>query len=950
MNETLYLIDGYSQFFRAYYARRPYQSSGVTNEPTKLVAGFCDILMNLLESGAPTHLAVALDVSGDTGTFRSEIDADYKANREAAPEDFGGQVDRCLELIEALDIPLLGVEGAEADDVIATIARRARESRPDMQIRIISADKDLTQIIGDHIEIFDPQRDMVRTPSDVFKTEGVQPEHVVDMLCLMGDSVDNIPGVQGIGPKTAAKLILQYGSIEGIYEHIDEIKGKRRENLEGARDRLVLNRELIVLKDDLDFDFDWDDARVDLANLSLDKVMPLFKMLDFRRTPGQLEKLMLAARAGQTPAPKGASEAADASTSSDAPEAGTLWSTLASKELRPADPDAAYTAVLDTKTLNEVVKAIAKADLVAFDTETTGLNSMLCDLCGISIAVQPAAAWYIPVRSPSPESHLDQATVIAALKRVLEDPGKHLVAHNAKFDLKVLRRAGIRMTGRITDTMVASYVAESSRSSHKLENLALDLLKLDCTSFTSLVGSGKNQPSFDTVELERAVVYAAEDADITLRLMQPLLDQVQTKGLCELLDDLELPLVPVLADMEYTGVQVDPDELDRQRERLVGRLEALRTEIADASPGPLNPDSPKQLGAVLFNAPDDEVQGLGLKVVKRRKTGPSTDVEVLEKLDADPSVTTPLPGLVLEYRQLAKLVGTYLVSLKASINPETGRVHTSFNQISTATGRLSSSDPNLQNIPIRTDLGRAIRKAFVAKEGFSLVTADYSQVELRILGHLSNDDGLRVAFEAGEDIHRAVAAEVFSVDPEAVTSDQRGAAKMVNFGIVYGITPYGLSRRLGEGTSVARASQIIGDYKARFPGIERFLEACIDKAHDLGYVETMCGRRRVIHNIDSANGQERALAERHAINSVVQGSAADLIKIAMINLHGSLPSLHRDARLVLQVHDELVIEVPDAVAKQGRSLLVDTMEGAMDLSVPLVVDASVSKDWYDAKG
>ncbi|MCH2138019.1 MAG: DNA polymerase I [Phycisphaerales bacterium] len=940
--EVLYLIDGYSQFFRAYYARRPYSTSSVTREPTKMVAGFCDILMNLLEAGSPTHLAVALDVSGDTGTFRSGIDPDYKANREEAPDDFGPQVDRCLEVIEALQIPLLGVEGAEADDVIATIARRARESRPDMQVRVISADKDLTQIVGDHVEIFDPQRDVVRTPSDVFKTEGVEAHHVVDMLCLMGDSVDNIPGVPGIGPKTAAKLILQYGSIEGIYQHIDEIKGKRRENLEGAQDRLLLNRELVVLKDDLDFDFDWDDAAVDLANLPLEPPSTLFKTLDFRRTPAQLEKLIRAA-AGPT------AGGDDAAAAGDDTDAGTLWGGLEAKTVRPADSSADYTAVLDADALTEVVAAIVEADMVAIDTETTGLDPMQDSLCGVCVAVTPGRGWYIPVRSPEPETHLDEATVIAALKPVLESPDLHMVAHNAKFDLKVLRRAGISVIGTVTDTMVMSYVADGARSSHRMDALALGLLGLDCISITSLIGTGKNQASFDTVALESAVPYAAEDADITLRLVEPLRSQVDEQNLGALFDDLENPLVPVLADMEFTGVRVDPDELDRQRDRLVGRLEALRAEIAEAAPGPLNPDSPKQLAAALFNAEDDEVPGLGLTVIKRRKTGPSTDVEVLEKLDADPEVTTPLPGLVLEYRQLAKLVGTYLVALKACINPETGRVHTRFNQIATATGRLSSSDPNLQNIPIRTDLGRAIRKAFVAREGCVLVTADYSQVELRVLAHLSQDKGLITAFEAGEDIHRAVAAEVFGVSPDAVTSEQRGAAKMVNFGIVYGITPFGLSRRLGEGTSVARASQIIGDYKARFPGIERFLDDCVAQAQDTGFVETMAGRRREIPTIDSSNGQERALAERHAINSVVQGSAADLIKLAMLNLHARLPDLHAEARLVLQVHDELVIEVPEAVADAARDLLVSSMEGAMDLRVPLVVDAAVSQDWYDAK-
>ncbi len=947
MKKTLCLIDGYSQFFRAYYARRPYQSSSVTKEPTKLVAGFCDILIHLLDSGGPTHLAVALDVSGDTGTFRSEIDEDYKANREAAPDDFHPQVERCLEVIESLDIPLLGVEGAEADDVIATVARRVVESTHDMDVWIISADKDLTQIVGDRVQLYDPQRDTLRTPSDVFKTEGVEPKHVVDMLSLMGDSVDNIPGVPGIGPKTAAKLILQYGSIEGLYEHIDDIKGKRRENLDGALDRLQLNRSLIQLKDDLDFEFELDAAKIDLATLSLDRALPLFRQLDFRRTPGQLEKLIASARGSASGSDVKGSDISNVDSAADG--AGTLWGGIETPTLQPADPSAHYTAVLDATGLQTVVDAMARADVVAFDTETTGLDPMQCHLCGISIAVEPGAAWYIPVRSPEPETHLDQATVIEALRGPFADANTRFVAHNAKFDLKVLRRAGLLVKGTIVDTMVASYVADASRSSHRMDALALGLLDLDCIPIASLIGSGKHQTTFDTVELDRAVPYAAEDADVTLRLVDPLLSEIEALGLSGLLEDLELPLVPVLGDMEYAGVRVDPDELDHQRERLVKRLEELRLDIADAAPGPMNPDSPKQLASVLFNAPQDEVPGLGLKVIKRGKTGPSTDVEVLEKLDSDPDVTTPLPGLILEYRQLAKLVGTYLVSLKACINAQTGRVHARFNQVSTATGRLSSSDPNLQNIPIRSDLGREIRRAFVADPGCVLVTADYSQVELRILAHLSGDEGLLGAFAAGEDIHRAVAAEVFGVQLDNVTSEQRSAAKMVNFGIVYGITPYGLSRRLGEGTSVARASQIIADYKSRFTGIESFLQDCVDQARAEGWVETIEGRRRAIHNIDSSNRQEQALAERLAINSVVQGSAADLIKIAMVNLHAKLGGLHADARLVLQVHDELVIEVPESRADEGLSLLVSEMEGAMDLDVPLIVDASVSKDWYDAK-
>jgi DNA polymerase-1 len=937
MSETLYLIDGYSQFFRAYYARRPYQSSSVTKEPTKLVAGFLDILMNLMETRKPNYLVVALDVSSDTGTFRSQIDPEYKANREKAPDDFHPQVQRCLQLIEAMGIPLLGVEGAEADDVIATLVRRLEAAHSDLNVCIISADKDLAQIISDRTEVYDPQRDVLRTPADIFKVEGVEPHHVIDILSLMGDSVDNIPGIPGIGPKTASKLILQYGSIEGIYEHFDEIKGKRRENLEGAQERLRINRDLVRLRDDLEFSFNLADAKCDPADLPIAALRPLLRELDFRRAPERLASLVASSRT-------------DHGEDNASMDAGTLWADHDDAgQLRQADSTAEYQSVVDVETLRAVVAEAIKAGVVSFDVETTGLNPMPSLLCGVSLAWKPGHGVYIPTRSPEPDSHLDQQTVIDLLRPLLEDDQVVKIAHNAKFDMNVLRVAGLRVAGEVRDTMIASYVADPTRSSHRMDALALGELGLECIAISSLIGSGKSQRTMDTVTLDKVVPYAAEDADVTLRLRAPLEGQVQDEGLIKLLDDMELPLVRVLADMEFAGVRIDPDELDRQRLRLSERLEQVRGRIAQAAPCPLNPDSPKQLAAALFNAPVDDPPGLGLTPIKRRKTGPSTDMEVLEKLEAAPDVLTPLPGLILEYRKLAKLVNTYLVSLKECINPNTGRVHASFNQTVTATGRLSSSNPNLQNIPIRSDIGRDIRRAFVAEPGSILVTADYSQVELRLLAHLSGDEALRTAFREGEDIHRAVASEVFSVPLDEVTREQRGAAKMVNFGIVYGITPYGLARRLGEDTDVPRATSIIRDYKNRFPGIDSFLEKCKDQARDKGWVETMCGRRRTIQEIDSNDKQRRALAERLAINSVVQGSAADLIKIAMIDLHRQLPDIDADAKLVLQVHDELVVETPAAHAERTRDLLVICMEGAMDLEIPVVVDVSMSESWYDAK-
>tara|TARA_B100001059_G_scaffold74191_4_gene71787 strand:+ start:10678 stop:13479 length:2802 start_codon:yes stop_codon:yes gene_type:complete len=933
MSETLYIIDGYSQFFRAYYARRPYQTSPVTGEPTKLVAGFADILMSLIRNESPTWLAVALDVSGDKGTFRSQIDAEYKGNREKAPEDFGPQVDRCFQMLDLLDIPMIGIEGVEADDVIATIAKRISGQTGDVNVRIISSDKDLTQVINDKVELFDPSKG-VRTPSDVFKFEGVEPHHVLDILSLMGDSVDNIPGIPGIGPKTAAKLILQYGNIEGIYEHIDEMTPKRRENLEGGFERLEMNRKLVRLQDTLDFDFPIESARIEPASLDLPSLETFCREMGFTRLPAQVRDLITSSL------PVG--EDAD-------PDAfGTLWAeSTQSGAVRQADPEAEYQLVDTLPALRKLVGSIRSAGRVSFDVETTGLDVMREDLCGIAISHEPGKAFYIPVRSPSPDDHLDESTVVQEMRDVLEDPAIVKIAHNAKFDIKMLRRVGINVTGQVKDTMIASYVVNSTRSRHRMDDLALGLLGLNCIPISSLIGSGSNQKTFDTVDLDIAVPYAAEDADITLRLWDVLDPDVRRLGLVDLLDEVELPLVPVLAEMEYTGIRVDPDELDRQRLRLEDELARLRKQILDCAPGPLNPDSPKQLAAALFNDPEADPPGMGLTPVKKRKTGPSTDQEVLEKLDRDPEVMTPLPGLVLEYRQLAKLVSTYLLSLKDSINPRTHRIHSKFNQVGTATGRLSSNDPNLQNIPIRTETGREIRRAFIPEEGFQFVTADYSQVELRLLAHLSGDEGMQSAFHAGEDIHRAVAAEVFGVPIDDVTKDQRSAAKMVNFGIVYGVTPYGLARRLDQ--DVARASRIISDYKNRFKGIETFLESCVEEAQEKGFVETMRGRRRQINDINSPNRQTRAMAERLAINSVVQGSAADLIKIAMIDVDAGLKEIDPGARLILQVHDELVLECPLESSQSVRDYLVERMESAMKLDVPMVVDASISSNWYDAK-
>jgi DNA polymerase-1 len=551
------------------------------------------------------------------------------------------------------------------------------------------------------------------------------------------------------------------------------------------------------------------------------------------------------------------------------------------------------------------------------------------------------------MRSPEPASHLAPDAVLARVRPLLEDPAVRKTAHNAKFDLVALRAAGVRVRGLAGDSMVASYVVDATRSTHRMDALAEAVLGHRCIPITDLIGSGRHQRRFDEAPLALAAPYAAEDADVALRLAGALEAQVDGMGLGGLYRGTEVPLVEVLAELEFNGIRVDPDELERQRRALEVRIEALKARIEASAPRPFNIDSPKQLAEILFNGPSDDPPGLGLKVVKRTKTGASTDVEVLEKLAQDPAVATELPAQILEYRQLSKLVGTYLVSLREAIDPRTGRIHASFHQAVTATGRLSSSDPNLQNIPIRTEVGREIRRAFVAEPGNELISADYSQIELRVLAHLSEDPALIAAFKGGADIHRAVAAEVYGVAPAEVTDEQRSAAKMVNFGIIYGITPWGLAKRLGPGTSNERARQIIDDYKRRFSRIDAFLQRCVQEARDQGFVATVLGRRRAVPQVHSRNPAERALGERIAINTVVQGSAADLIKLAMLRLHRDLPARFPEARMLLQIHDELVFESPAAQVGALGAFVAESMESAMELRVPLEVSWSRGANWAE---
>ncbi len=956
---TLYLIDGYSQFFRNYHAIRTPMTSPVTGEPTNMTFGFVGMLLKLLRGqgnlgGRPDYLAVALDVSGDRGTFRSQIYPEYKATRPEPPDDLEVQVERCLAILAEIGVPVVGAEGFEADDVMATLVERLRRERPDLTIRLVSKDKDLKQLLregdgGGAVELFDVHTDTAFTARTLRDETGLSPDQVVDTLALAGDAIDNVPGVEGVGEKTAAQLIREYGSLDRLLKRADEIKGKRGEKLRQAADVLPLSRQLVTLRTDAPLQFDLEQARAD--RLRLDRLLPIFKELGFNRYQEEVRQLL--GRADPEPERKPAPAVA-----------GGLFDSL----VRPAPEspgrivEGDYRCVRTREELETLARALSASDTFAFDTETTSLSPIDARLCGLSFCVEEGRAWYVPVRSPEPGSHLDEATVLSVLGPILEDAGRPKWGHNLKFDLLALRAAGVRLGGLnrpgSCDSMIASYLIDSSRSSHGLDALGLAMVGVGKRSITELIGSGRQQVTFDRVPVERAAPYAAGDADLAFRLCAAMLPRLRAMGLHDLFERVEMPLVGVLAELEWNGIMVDPGELERQRARLTGRIEELRARIDREAKVALgrtfDPDSPRQLAAVLFNGPEDDVPGLGLSGGRRTKTGYSTDAEVLERLAADPSITTPLPELILEYRQLTKLVSTYLVALKEAIHPRTGRVHARFNQTVAATGRLSSSDPNLQNIPIRTEMGREIRRAFIAPPGRVLITADYSQIELRLLAHLSRDPALIEAFRRGDDIHAAVAAQIHGVPLERVTREQRAGAKSVNFGIVYGITPFGLARRLG--VSNERAAEIIDGYKRRFAGITTFLEECVAQARRFGYVETILGRRRPITDIDSNNPSRRALAERVAINSVVQGSAADLIKLAMVDIQGRIDRARgepgnplADTLMLLQIHDELVFEAAEASAQAVRQIVVERMEQAMTLAVPLVVDAHVARNWYEGK-
>jgi len=941
-DNTLYLIDGHAQIFRSYFAIRGGMSSPVTGEPTNATFAFTGMLLKLFEQYRPKYVAMAIDMGGSGG--REALYPEYKATREPPPDDFEPQVGRILEITELFGIPVLSDEQAEADDIIATLVDRlaADTDHSGLRVRIVSKDKDLEQLLSDRVDLFDIHTDTTIDVATLREKKGITPDQVADVLALMGDNVDNIPGVAGIGPKTAAKLICEWGTLDNLLANLDQIKGKRRENLDAARDTLPLSRKLVDLQRDVDVPFDLADAEVQA--IAGDELTRVFKELGFNRHITDLNRLLDRDKRLDTDRPAvgdgGFAGGLFASTEADTPAADSRYTRAVADDYRAVTTEAALAGLAST---------LASRDVIAFDTETRGKDPR-SGLCGLSFAWQAGSGVYVPTHSCESGSHLDEAAVIAALRPVLEGPTPKKIAHNAKFDLRVLHHCGVEVGGLAYDTMLAGYLL--GLPGVGMDAMAMSVLSHETIPITSLIGEkkrGATQKSMADVAVAEITPYAAEDADITYRLYEATRPRLAALGLSTLNEEVETPLARVIAAMETHGIRVDAAVLDEQRERLQERIDDLTMEIRAAADeqGDFNIDSTKQLREVLFKK-------LKFPVVKRTKTGPSTDIEVLERLserddlDDVPEPARKIPELMVEYRQLTKLVGTYLVALKDAIRGDTGRVHCSFNQAATATGRLSSNDPNLQNIPIRTELGREVRKAFIADEGHVLVVADYSQIELRVLAHLSKDPALLDAFREGRDIHTAVAAEVFDTPLDEVTGEQRTRAKVINFGIVYGVTAYGLARRI-EGLDNESAATLIADYKARFAGIDAFLAKCVKQASEHGHVETILGRRRIIDQIHDRNPQRRALGERLAINSVVQGSAADLIKVAMVRLHERIERGNLPFRILLQIHDELVIEAPEDAADNAAAIVADVMEHAMELDCPIKVDSGVGRSWFDAK-
>ena len=902
----LVLVDGSSYLYRAFHALPPLTSS--KGAPTGAVKGVIAMLRRLVKDYPGSPVAVVFDAKGKT--FRDELFDRYKAHRPPMPDDLRAQIQPIHDLVRALGLPLLVVEGVEADDVIGTLATAAtRRRRP---VVISTGDKDMAQLVDGHITLVNTMTNTVLDGAGVAEKFGVPPGLIIDYLALVGDKSDNIPGVPGIGEKTAVALLNALGGLDAIYGDLEQVRalpvrGAKQlpEKLAEHRDAAFLSRQLATIRCDVPLELDADA----LANGAPDRaaLLDLYRELEFKAWLDEL----LAGETGDDPAA--------------APQAPGI--------------ERHYEIVCDDERFAHWLAQLRAAELFAFDTETTSLDYMQARLVGVSFAVEPGIAAYVPFGHDylGAPPQLDREQVLDALRPLLEDPARAKVGQNLKYDQSVLARHGVDLRGIAYDTMLESYVLDSTGSRHDMDTLALKYLGERTIRFEDIAGKGAKQLTFNQIELERAGPYAAEDADITLRLHQALWPRLAAQpGPRKVFEDIEMPLVPVLSRIERNGALVDAKRLAEQSRELAAALAELEQRAHELAGQPFNLGSPKQLGDILYVK-------LGLPALRKTPTGaPSTAEDVLQELALD----YPLPKVVLDYRGLSKLKSTYTDRLPEMIDPDTGRIHTSYHQAVTATGRLSSSDPNLQNIPVRTAEGRRIRQAFIAPAGHGILAADYSQIELRIMAHLSGDAGLRHAFAAGLDIHSATAAEVFGVPLDAVTAEQRRSAKAINFGLIYGMSAFGLGRQLSLGRN--QAQEYIDRYFERYPGVRAYMEATRAAAAERGYVETLYGRRLYVPEIRDRNNQRRQAAERAAINAPLQGTAADIIKRAMIAVDAWLDRERLGARMILQVHDELVLEVPQAELDAVRSGIATLMAGAAELAVPLVVDVGVGANWDEA--
>ena len=888
--DPIILVDGSSYLYRAYHALPPLMTSN--NQPTGAIKGVISMIKRILIDHPESPLAVVFDAKGKT--FRHDMYSEYKANRPPMPEDLVLQIEPIHRIISLMGIKLIMVSGVEADDVIGTLAEQARQKK--LNTVISTGDKDMTQLVCESVSVVNTMSGELLDESGVIKKFGVDPDHITDYLALIGDKSDNVPGVDKVGPKTAVKWLQEYSDIEGVISNAESIGGKVGENLRSSIETLKLAHELVKIKIDVPLDVGIEDLQV--QEPSSEELSELYKELEFN----------------------------------------TWLQESPQKKIIPPSIDSSYECISTQDDLKKLIKKASKAKTIAIDTETTGLDYMDADLVGISISYEPGQAAYIPISHEDDSSpQLEMDYVLQELRPLLEDSNEKIIGQNIKFDKNILARYGINISSIKNDTMMMSYVLDASATRHNLDALSSYYLNYKTSTFEDVAGKGVKQVTFDKVPIAEATHYAAEDADITLRLYEELVTRLEAvESLKVLNQEIEIPLIEVLSEMEQNGAILNSKILNAQSKDLENRIKKLEKSAYDLAGEEFNLGSTKQLREIFFDK-------LGYRVIKKTPGGqPSTDEKVLAELAEE----YELPKVLLEHRTLSKLKSTYTDKLPGQISNSTGKVHTSFHQAVTTTGRLSSSDPNLQNIPIRTEDGRRIRQAFEPSEGHRFISADYSQIELRVMAHMSKDEGLLKAFQEGEDVHSKTASEVFNVDIEEVTTDLRRNAKAINFGLIYGISAFGLGKQLGITRNLA--AEYMAMYFEKYPGVKEYMESTKKLAGENGYIETLFGRRLYLRDINASNAMRRQASERAAINAPVQGTAADIMKIAMIKMHKLIKETNIDAKLILQVHDELILDTPAKEIDQVIELVTESMMGAANLDVPLEIDIGIGDNWDQA--